>query len=106
MLTIQLANAQPCKTIKPGMAKPEASKLIGDPESIVMLGVDNGTDTLVLWNYDNQQVAFSGNKVDRVVADVKRESELAMEMSQGKISKKEFSKRLEKLKEMHVNNRS
>ena len=97
ILGASLASAQPCKIIKPGMTKQQVIKSIGKPASVDVLGVDNGTDTLILWNYGNQQVAFSGKTVDRVVADVKRETALVMEMSKGKISKEEFSKRLEKI---------
>ncbi len=94
---ISFVNAQPCKTVKPGMTKPEVTKLAGQPTSIDVLGVDNGTDTLALWNYENQQVVFHGNKVDRVKTDVKKENEMAKEMMDGKMTKEEYAERVEKL---------
>ena len=96
-LTLSFVSAQPCKTVKSGMTKPEVTKLAGAPTSIDFLGVDNETDTLALWNYGNQQVVFSGSKVDRVKTDVKKETEMAKEMMAGKMTKEEFKERLEKL---------
>jgi hypothetical protein len=54
-------------------------------------------DTVALWHYGKQQVAFNGKTVDKVIVDAKKETALVMEMSQGKISKEEFSGRLEKI---------
>ncbi len=97
ILESSFAIAQPCKVVKIGMTKSQVIKLVGKPNSINLAGMDNGADTLFLWNYGNQRVIFNQDKVETVKSDVKKENELAEKLADGKIQPEEFFDLIEKI---------
>ena len=74
-------DAQPCKTVKPGMSQLEVLKLAGKPTEVDSLGSNvspNGKKvSLFVWQYGdvrkvgNQRVQFQGDKVVDVIAEGK-----------------------------------
>ena len=90
-------HAQICKTVKQGMNSAEVLKVAGLPDSTTFLGVDNVTDTLIIWHYKNQDAVLSGNKVSKVIFDPKRENELSQKVLDGNMSPEEYEKLLEDL---------
>lgn len=77
------------------MTKAKVLKLIGSPESIVPLGVDNGSDSLTIWNYGKQNVSFTGNKVNGITVDQEKQNELMKQYEKGEITMKEVKNRLD-----------
>ena len=69
-------------------------------ETVVLRRKKATKDSLFLWNYGNQQVSFMGNKVLRIVADVKDQNELLAKLRKGEIDKKYF---LQKMEEVNKN---
>jgi hypothetical protein len=89
-------DAQPCKYLSQGMTKANAIKLVGKPTEIVFLGTDNVSgDSLVAWNYGNQQVTFFGNKISRIISDYKKEEEVIKKFENHEISQNELVKELD-----------
>jgi hypothetical protein len=110
VLSIPLANAQPCKTVKPGMSKAEVLKVAGVPTEVDSLGSDKSADgrygILMVWQYGdvtldgNQRVTFIGDRVEGdVIADGKKYDALIMAFQHGDFPKNELFERIKKLNE-------
>ncbi len=92
------AHSQICKTVKHGMTPEDVIKIAGQPDSVVFIGVDKASaDSLSMWHYGTQIAWFIGKKVDRVVVDEKKESELSKRVADGYLSPEDFEKQLEEL---------
>ena len=110
VLSISLANAQPCKTVKAGMSKAEVLKVAGAPTEVDSLGAEinsyGSRDLMVVWQYGdvmkdgNQRVEFRGDKVDsEVIADGKKYDALIIAFQHGDFPKNELFERIKKLNE-------
>lgn len=95
LLALSVAFTPPCKSVKKGMTKQEVIKLTGMPGSTVFLGLEAGRDSIILWNYGNQQVSFFGDLVDQVVADVQKVNELLEKNHKGEIPDDQVQSRFE-----------
>ena len=96
ILSVIIANAQPCKLVKPGMNKAQVQELVGEPTEISVLGKD-GDIELAVWHYGNQRISFRNELVDEVVADGKGYDELAMMLYNKQITTEEYQTRLNEL---------
>ena len=93
---ISFCEAQPCKTVKIGMTKQEVLKSAGKPDNVVNLGIEKTSkDSLCNWNYGNQQVCFIGKFVHNVVADLKTQNILLLQLQRGEIDGKSLTSKLE-----------
>jgi hypothetical protein len=93
------ANAQLCKNAKTGMGTDELIKAVGLPDSTKVLGTENVTDTMFVWFYGNQQAMIFHGKVERLIMDPKKESELARQVSEGSLKADDFERQIEELNE-------
>lgn len=90
--------AQICKTVKPGMISADVLKVAGLPDSTTFLGTNKGTtDSLIIWHYGSQDALLIGGKVEKVMVDPKRESELSQKVLDGNLSPEDFERQLEEL---------
>ncbi|HEX2549759.1 MAG TPA: hypothetical protein VHM20_08010, partial [Gammaproteobacteria bacterium] len=85
LLTLSLLSvslrAQLCKKARVGMTSNELIKAVGMPDSTQFLGTDTVVmDTISVWFYGKQQAIVSGGKVDRLIMDPMKETELARQV--------------------------
>lgn len=97
MLFSAFSFGQPCKSVKVGMAKLSVDASAGKPDRVENIVDARSSTTMEVWTYGNQQVVFNGDVVERIVADVKRENELAVSVNEGKLTRRDYQLILEKV---------
>jgi hypothetical protein len=92
------AYCQLCKLAKVGMSSAELIKVVGLPDSTTFSGM-NDADSLFTWHYGGQDAVLSGDKIQKLIMDPKKEGQLNQQVINGNLSPEDFEKQLEELNE-------